>query len=481
MGAGIDLFGLRKDGSEFSVDIMLSPVETGEGRFVLVVVRDVSEKKRADEALRRSEQQFRALFEFSPDGILVTDAKGRITHANQQLEKLFGYTSAELQDQAVEILLPETFRAVHPMHRQSYSAQSHVRPLGAGLELSGRRKDGSEFPVDIMLSSINSLEGRRILAVVRDISEKKRTLESLEISERQTREVNQELLLSAVRQHELAEVAEKLNAQLQVEITERKRMEGALLNSEKLAVTARFADTMAHEINNPLAAITNLTFLLAPLQTSPEAQAYIATLKDAVSGLSRIATQMVKFHHDSNKPTEFKLSEVLGDVSEFYRLQAERQGVVVNQRIEIDGLIVGFRSEIVHVVSNLLLNALEATPAGGQVGVHLYPAPPWLREAHNHWGYCLSIADTGTGIDPQRLKRVFEAFFTTKGDKGTGLGLWVCRGIVDRVGGSIRVWSTCRPGRSRTCFSVFLPAEEATFTPIRRRYERDKSACPTKE
>ena len=143
--------------------------------------------------------------------------------------------------------------------------------------------------------------------------------------------MNQELLLSAVRQHEMTEVAEKLNSQLQLEMAERKRMEHALMNSEKLAATARLASTMAHEINNPLGAITNLIFLLAPLQSSPEAQAYIATLDTQVRGLTRIATQMLKFHRDSNRPTEFKLSELLHEISDFYRPQAERQGVVVHQ------------------------------------------------------------------------------------------------------------------------------------------------------
>ena len=114
--------------------------------------------------------------------------------------------------------------------------------------------------------------------------------------------VNEQLLLSGVRQHELRETAERLNAQLQLEIADRKRMEQALVNSEKLAVTARFAATMAHEINNPLEAITNLIFLLAPLQTSPEAQAFIATIEDQLQGLSRIAAQSLKFHRDGNKP-----------------------------------------------------------------------------------------------------------------------------------------------------------------------------------
>jgi two-component system CheB/CheR fusion protein len=271
-------------------------------------------------------------------------------------------------------------------------------------------------------------------------------------------------------------VAEKLSAQLQREMAERERMEQALLNNAKLTATARLASTMAHEINNPLGAITNLIFLLRPLQSTPQAQAYVATLDAQVRGLTRIATQMLKFHRDSNRPTRFKLSELLLEVSDFYRLQADRQGVVVQQRVETEGLIEGYRGEIDQVVTNLLLNALEATPSGGKVTIHLYPAPIWMREVHGTCGHCLSVTDTGRGIDPGNYARLFEPFFTTKGDNGTGLGLWLCKGIVNRVGGSIRFWSGRRPNRSGTCFSVFLPAEDAIFIPLRCKNERTKSA-----
>ena len=219
--------------------------------------------------------------------------------------------------------------------------------------------------------------------------------------------VNEQLLLSGVRQHELRETAERLNAQLQLEIADRERMERALVNSEKLAVTARFASTMAHEINNPLEAITNLIFLLAPLQTSPEAQAFITTIEDQLQGLSRIAAQSLKFHRDGNKPAEFKLNVVLSEVADFYRPQAERQGIIVHQRFETDGNILAFRGEIAQVVTNLLLNAFDATPPGGQVIIHLYPAPRWLCEVHTSSGYCLSIADSGSGIEPQDRIRIY--------------------------------------------------------------------------
>ena len=278
--------------------------------------------------------------------------------------------------------------------------------------------------------------------------------------------VNEQLLLSGVRQHELRETADNLNRQLQLEITNRQRMERALVNSEKLAVTARFASTMAHEINNPLEAMMNLVFLLAPLQTSPDARAYIASLDDQLQGLGRITSHALKFHRDGNTPAEFELKAVLREVSNSYRPQAERKGIVICERIETDGAIVAFRGEIVQVVTNLLLNALDATPHG-QVILHLYPAPRWLCDVHASSGYCLSIADSGSGIAPQDRARIYEPFFTSKGEGGTGLGLWVSAGIIDRIGGSIRVRSSCRPGRSGTCFTVFLPTKQTPFTPSR--------------
>jgi signal transduction histidine kinase len=392
----------------------------------------------------------------------MAGVKQVLRYANPAFRRLAGKSKGELIGSPVAEILPgnECLSLLDRVYRTG-EAEIHTEPEHSGAHSLYRSYalwpilGADEHPVGVILQVTETARFHQ-----------------------QATAMNQELLLSAVHQHELTDAAERLNTQLQVEISQRKRMEQALVVSEKLAATARLAHTMAHEINNPLAAITNLIFLLAPLQTSPEAQAFIATLDEQVKGLSRIATQMLKFHRDSSLPAEFKLREVLCEVSDFYGSQAERQGVVVNQRLETAGMIVGFRGEITQVVTNLLLNALDATPAGGKVCVHLYPAPPWLCDFHNRCGYCLSVADTGSGIDPQDRARIFEPFFTTKRNKGTGLGLWVCAGIVNRVHGSIRLWSTRRPGRSGTCFSVFLPAEEATFTPLRRRYERESTCSP---
>jgi PAS domain S-box-containing protein len=193
MGVGLELYGLRKDGTEFPVDIMLSPVEIAEGRVTVSVIRDISERKTTEVALRHSEQQLRALFEFSPDAIVASDQKGRITQTNAQVESFFGYARGELLGQSVEILVPERFRRTHPAHRKDYSDRARIRQMGIGLELYGRRKDGSEFPVDIMLGPVETPEGRMVLSVIRDLTDKRKAEEALQRSEREKQYLEEEL------------------------------------------------------------------------------------------------------------------------------------------------------------------------------------------------------------------------------------------------------------------------------------------------
>jgi PAS domain S-box-containing protein len=193
MGVGLELYGLRKDRTEFPVDIMLSPVETADGRVTVSVIRDITERKRIEEALRRSEQQLRALFEFSPDAIIASDQEGRIAETNAQAEKFFGYTRAELLGQSIDILVPDRFRRTHPGHRKDYSDRARVRQMGIGLELYGRRKDGTEFPADIMLGPVETAEGRMVLSVIRDLTEKREAEEALRRSEQAKHYLEEEL------------------------------------------------------------------------------------------------------------------------------------------------------------------------------------------------------------------------------------------------------------------------------------------------
>jgi len=194
MGIGLELSGRRKDGSEFPVDIMLSPVETSEGRMTVSVARDTTDRKHSEEALQRSEQQLRSFFEYSPDAIVVTGGDGKIVQVNAQAEEFFGYDRSELLGQPIEVLVPERFRQNHPKHRVDYGQQPRIRTMGAGLELYGRRKDGSEFPIDIMLGPMESASGRVVLSVIRDLSQKKAAEEALWRSEMEKRYLEEELV-----------------------------------------------------------------------------------------------------------------------------------------------------------------------------------------------------------------------------------------------------------------------------------------------
>ena len=193
MGTDLELYGRRKDGTEFPVDVMLSPLQVEGEALFLAVVRDITHRKGIEEALHRSEQRSRALFEHSPDAIIVTDQEGKIADVNAQVGKFFGYDRGELLGQPIEVLVPERFRKTHPKHRADYAGAPRVRPMGIGMELFGRRKDGGEFPVEIMLSPVETQDGKVVLSVIRDLSEKIRVREELERKEREKEYLEEEL------------------------------------------------------------------------------------------------------------------------------------------------------------------------------------------------------------------------------------------------------------------------------------------------
>ena len=186
---------VRKDGSRFWANVIITPIYDKNGELLgfSKVTRDFTERKKLDEALHLSEQRFRTLFEFSPDAILATNQDGDITEANSQVEQIFGYSKDELLGQKIEMLIPERFRTAHPGHRKEYNDQPRTRPMGIGLELRARRKDGTEFPVDIMLSTVETGTNRAVLSVIRDLSEKARFEEELARREREKSYLEEEL------------------------------------------------------------------------------------------------------------------------------------------------------------------------------------------------------------------------------------------------------------------------------------------------
>jgi PAS domain S-box-containing protein len=189
MGAGLNLVGLRKDGSEFPVDILLKPTATASGPIVLSFVRDVTEQRAAQEAARDAAQRFDNLFEFCPDGIFVTEPDGTIRAANTRAAELFGFAQADFAGMPVEYLIPERFRGRHPEHRENYNAYPRTRQMGAAMNLFGLRRDGSEFPVDIMLKPMETASGPVVLSFVRDTSQQVAAQEELRRSDQQLRSI----------------------------------------------------------------------------------------------------------------------------------------------------------------------------------------------------------------------------------------------------------------------------------------------------
>jgi PAS domain S-box-containing protein len=176
MGAGLELYGLRRDGSEFPIEISLSPIVTADSSLVCAAIRDITDRKRIEERLRR-------LLDSAPDAMVIANHEGKIVLVNSQTEKLFGYKREDLLGQPVEVLVPERFWGIHRAHREHYTADPVARPMGAGSELYGLKKDGTEFPVEISLSPQRSEDGVLVSSTIRDITERKKVDEALRQSE----------------------------------------------------------------------------------------------------------------------------------------------------------------------------------------------------------------------------------------------------------------------------------------------------------
>jgi signal transduction histidine kinase len=243
-----------------------------------------------------------------------------------------------------------------------------------------------------------------------------------------------------------------------MDITVRRLAEEALRASEKLAATGRLAASIAHEINNPLASVTNILYLLGRNRSlDNDARKYVTLAESELTRVTHITRQTLAFYRESTRPAPVSLAQVLDEVLGLYARNISERQVTVERQYEFTDAIYGFAGELRQVVSNLLLNAIEAVPLGGQVRIHLYRTRDLIRDEGE--GVNVVIADNGAGITPELRQRIFEPFFSTKGEKGTGLGLWVSLGIVEKHGGRIRVRSSVRPEHCGTVFSVFLPMD----------------------
>jgi signal transduction histidine kinase len=239
---------------------------------------------------------------------------------------------------------------------------------------------------------------------------------------------------------------------------QRRRAEELLRRTEKLAVVGRLAATIAHEINNPLESVTNLLYLLEHHPAlDATARNYATLAQQELHRVAHIARQTLSFYREPAMPVAVQLSELLDNVLLMHSRRIAEAGICVEKRYEFREPVKLFPAEMQQVMSNLVLNAVEALGNSGKLIVRLVPGCDWRNP--NRRGVRLVVADSGPGIPPELRHQIFEPFFTTKDAKGTGLGLWVIHGIVQKHSGSVRLRSCVTPGRSFTCFSVFIPAE----------------------
>ena len=405
MGQGRNLAGRRKDGTEFPIEISLSFTETANGTLFIAFVTDITERQRGIDALRRSEAKARAILENASEGVVVVDAAGRIVSVNAKTEQLFRYDRIALVGQSLEILLPERLRQRHVDHRADFMANPRTRPMGRGLDLTGRRADGEEFPIEISLSYIETEEGTHALAFVSDIT------------------------------HRLA-------------------VERATRQAERLAAVGQLAAGIAHEINNPVGIMSSrieLMLIEAKEHGLPDSVVDdLRVLHRHAMRVTDIAAKLLTFARETpaeRQPVD--VNTVVADALALVEKQLDRSGIRVESRLG-SGLspILGHANALQQVVLNLVTNAGQALGDHGTIRV---------TTAEDTGRVIVQIVDDGPGIPPDALTHVFDPFFTTKAT-GTGLGLSVTYGIVRDHGGTIDVQSEVGRG---TIFTVALPVRGA--------------------
>ena len=384
-----------------------------------------------------ADTRFTGLLEAAPDAMVCVEADGRIALVNAQAERLFGYHRDELIGQPVEMLVPDDARTFHARHRDGYVADPRPRPMGAGLQLAGRRRDGSTFPADISLSAIPTSQGLLITAAVRDVTGR----------------------------IEAQAEAERLRAE-----AERARLEAQLNQTQRMESLGQLAGGVAHDFNNLLGVISNYAAFAReeagqdPPQVQWEAvRADLAQVEAAAERAAGLTRQLLAFaRRDVIQPRVLNLNDLVTEVRHLlHRTLGEHIELADDLAADL-GSVLADPGQIEQVLVNLAVNARDAMPGGGKLTIQTanvqvddaYAAP--RADLQPGWYVSVKVSDTGTGIPGDIISRVFEPFFTTKSHgEGTGLGLATSYGIITQAGGTIRIYS--EPGVGTTV-SVLLPA-----------------------
>ena len=409
---------LRSDGEVIGVALTAAPLQDRAGVVVgvSVVARDITQRQRAEAKLRASEQQFRGLLESAPDPMVIVDPDGRITLVNQQTEQLFGYQRQELLGQPIETLVPERFRTRHVGHRDGYLAQPGVRPMGAGLQLYGRRKDASEFPVEISLGPLVTDQGILVSATVRDITSRKQVEEALEQAVLAAEQANQ--------------------------------------------AKSEYLSRMSHELRTPLNAILGFAQLLELDELSEDQRQGVGHILSGGRHLLGLINEVLDIAaiEAGRLPLSLEpvaVADVVGETASLIQPLADEHGILlVGTTTTCQEHVLGDRQRLTQVQLNLLSNAVKYNRTGGSV--RLACSTTSGRRLR------IEVADTGPGIAADALERLFIPFerltaeFT--GVEGTGLGLPLSKRLAEAMGGTLGVATTVDQGSS---FWVELPLTQA--------------------